>query len=360
MRPGARGPSPGPFAARPAPPRPPAERRGRSRLSGHVVARLLRRRSAPRLGGRRGPATSGSGSSTSAAVRSGSSSSTGPTGPRAATTRTILSVFFGSVLFAFLYFGLLEGWPPVSTLRAAARRGGLRYAPHRRAPGDGPRAGTREAGAPRSRRASARRAERIRPTVSSSASSPEPAFGLCASIVRSWTFGIPDEKVLRASDAPVRGALCLLPRSRGPGSRSPLPSCRLDARSPAGFRGPRASLEGSAGGTRTRSSRPRPRRRLPRSLRGARPAGDGVLLGPRRRGGARPLPRPSPRRRRSSRSSRRCADPGGRLSEEKALSVRNPELDEALGAPPRSRSPRPRASSRSVGRGKGGSPGPLA
>ncbi|MFI5181423.1 MAG: GYF domain-containing protein [Thermoanaerobaculia bacterium] len=42
-----------------------------------------------------------------------------------ATTRTILAVFFGSVLFSLLYFGLLEGWPPISALQAASSDAGL-------------------------------------------------------------------------------------------------------------------------------------------------------------------------------------------------------------------------------------------
>jgi RsiW-degrading membrane proteinase PrsW (M82 family) len=40
-----------------------------------------------------------------------------------ATSRTVLSVFLGSVLFAALYFGLLTRWPPVSTLASWAAPG---------------------------------------------------------------------------------------------------------------------------------------------------------------------------------------------------------------------------------------------
>jgi RsiW-degrading membrane proteinase PrsW (M82 family) len=39
------------------------------------------------------------------------------------TSRKVLAVFFGSVLFAVLYFGLLTGWPPVSTLARWAEPG---------------------------------------------------------------------------------------------------------------------------------------------------------------------------------------------------------------------------------------------
>lgn len=39
------------------------------------------------------------------------------------TSRRVLAVFFGSVLFAILYFGLLAGWPPVSALAPWAAPG---------------------------------------------------------------------------------------------------------------------------------------------------------------------------------------------------------------------------------------------
>lgn len=39
------------------------------------------------------------------------------------TSRTVLAVFFGSVLFAFLYFGLLARWPPVSAFASWAAPG---------------------------------------------------------------------------------------------------------------------------------------------------------------------------------------------------------------------------------------------
>ncbi len=120
----------------------------------------------------------------------------------AATTRTILSVFFGSVLFALLYFGLLEGWPPISTLRGAAAGAGF---------------GTRFIAALLGT-ALVQELGKVALLVLIARALGElnefgdglffgliagAGFGLCASIVRSWTFGIPDEKVLRASDAPV-------------------------------------------------------------------------------------------------------------------------------------------------------------
>jgi len=121
----------------------------------------------------------------------------------AATTRTILAVFFGSVLFAFLYFGLLEGWPPISSLQAASADAsfGMRFL--------AALAGT----------ALMQELGKLALFVLVARALGElnefgdglffgliagAGFGLCSSIVRSWSFGIPDEKLLRsAAEAPV-------------------------------------------------------------------------------------------------------------------------------------------------------------
>ncbi len=121
----------------------------------------------------------------------------------AATTRAVLAVFLGSVLFAFLYFGFLEGWPPVSALaRASADPGfGTRFLASL--------AGTalvQEVG----KMAFLVLVARALGELNESGDGlffgliAGAGFGLCASIVRSWSFGIPDERVLRtAAEAPL-------------------------------------------------------------------------------------------------------------------------------------------------------------
>ena len=120
-----------------------------------------------------------------------------------ATTRTIFTVFFGSVLFAFLYFGFLEGWPPVSTLAQASVDAsfGTRLLASL--------AGTaleQEIGKVALLALVARALGELNEfgdglffgLIAGA------GFGLCASIVRSWSFGIPDEKLLRAAaEAPL-------------------------------------------------------------------------------------------------------------------------------------------------------------
>lgn len=121
----------------------------------------------------------------------------------AATTRVILAVFFGSVLFAFLYFGLLEGWPPLSSLQAASVDAGF-----------GVRFLAALAGT-----ALVQELGKVALLVLIARALGElnefgdglffgliagAGFGLCASVVRSWSFGIPDEQLLRAAaEAPV-------------------------------------------------------------------------------------------------------------------------------------------------------------
>ena len=121
----------------------------------------------------------------------------------AATTRTILAVFFGSVLFAFLYFGLLEGWPPISSLAAASADTGF---------------GTRLVAA-LAGTALVQELGKVALLVLIARALGElnefgdglffgliagAGFGLCASLIRSWSFGIPDEKLLRSvAEAPI-------------------------------------------------------------------------------------------------------------------------------------------------------------
>lgn len=120
----------------------------------------------------------------------------------AATSRTVLAVFFGAVLFALLYFGVLVGWPPVSTLAFLS------------APEQGP--GARLLGAlggvalvqevgklalllfiARPLKELNGAADGLFHGLISGA-----AFGLCASLVQTWSFGAGDEGALRAAGDP--------------------------------------------------------------------------------------------------------------------------------------------------------------
>ncbi len=120
-----------------------------------------------------------------------------------ATTRTILAVLFGSVLFALLYFGLLEGWPPVSALRAAAPGAGFGT---RFLAGLAGTALVQELGkvvllvlVARTLGELNERGDGLFFGLVAGA-----GFGLCASIVRSWSIGVPDEKLLRGgAELPV-------------------------------------------------------------------------------------------------------------------------------------------------------------
>ncbi len=120
----------------------------------------------------------------------------------AATTRTILAVFSGSVLFALLYFGLLEGWPPISALQVVSADAGF---------------GTRLLAALLGT-ALVQEVGKVTLLVLVARALGElnefgdglffgliagAGFGLCVSIVRSWSLGIPDEKLLRGAEAPV-------------------------------------------------------------------------------------------------------------------------------------------------------------
>lgn len=120
----------------------------------------------------------------------------------AATTRTILAVFSGSVLFAVIYFGLLEGWPPVSAVPVLSANSGF---------------GTRLLAA-LAGTALVQEAGKVALLVLIARALGElndlgdglffgliagAGFGLCVSIVRSWSFSIPDEKLLRGAEAPA-------------------------------------------------------------------------------------------------------------------------------------------------------------
>ncbi len=109
------------------------------------------------------------------------------------TNRTTLAVFFGSLLFAALYLGLLANWPPVSTLApwsSAGRGFGLRFVAAL-----GGTALVQEAGkllvvilVARPLRELDAPADGLLCGLISGA-----AFGLCATVVRAWPLGTPSE-----------------------------------------------------------------------------------------------------------------------------------------------------------------------
>jgi len=111
-----------------------------------------------------------------------------------ATSRTVLAVFFGAVLFGLLYFGVLVEWPPVSTLAPLAAPG----------QGLGARLGAALGGAvlvqelgkvallvliARPLRELNGEADGLFYGLIAGA-----AFGLCASIVQTWSLGLATEE----------------------------------------------------------------------------------------------------------------------------------------------------------------------
>ena len=115
-----------------------------------------------------------------------------------ATSRTVLAVFSGSVLFAVLYFGLLASWPPVSTLAVWAAPG--HGFPLRLSAALGGAALVQEAGklallflVTRSIRAVDTVADGLFYGLIAGA-----AFGLCATLVHTWPIGPAGESALRS------------------------------------------------------------------------------------------------------------------------------------------------------------------
>ncbi len=114
------------------------------------------------------------------------------------TSRAVLAVFFGTLLFAALYLGLLAGWPPVSTLApwtAAGQGFGLRFVA-----GLGGTALVQEAGkllivffVARPMRELDTAADGLFFGLVAGA-----AFGLCVTVVQAWPLGNGGEGLLRS------------------------------------------------------------------------------------------------------------------------------------------------------------------
>jgi len=124
-----------------------------------------------------------------------------------ATSRTVLATFFGAVLFAFLYFGILAGWPPVSTLAPLAAPGN----------GLGARALAALAGTGLVQELGklALLVLIVRPLKELNSEADGlffgliagAAFGVCASIVQTWHGFAADDGALRAGAEPATTAL---------------------------------------------------------------------------------------------------------------------------------------------------------
>jgi RsiW-degrading membrane proteinase PrsW (M82 family) len=115
------------------------------------------------------------------------------------TSRTVLAVFFGSVLLAILYFGLLHDWPPVSTLAPWAAPGqgfGARLSA-----GLGGAALVQEFGKLALLLLIARSLGELNDGADGLFYGliTGAAFGLCASIISTGSLGLADESVLRGS-----------------------------------------------------------------------------------------------------------------------------------------------------------------
>lgn len=128
--------------------------------------------------------------------------------PEGVTSRTVLSVFFASVLFAFLYFGVLDERPPVSTLALWAAPG--RGVGARLLAALGGVALVQEAGkllvlllVGRAMKELNSRAEGLFLGLITGAS-----FGLCTSLFHGWPMSATDDTALRgAGEASVPAAL---------------------------------------------------------------------------------------------------------------------------------------------------------
>ncbi|HQR46188.1 MAG TPA: PrsW family glutamic-type intramembrane protease [Thermoanaerobaculia bacterium] len=125
----------------------------------------------------------------------------------AATSRTVLAVFFGAVLFALLYFGLLVSWPPVSTLAPlGAPEQGLGA---RLLGAFGGAALVQELGKLALLVLIARPLKELNGAADGLFYGliAGAAFGLCANLVQSWSLGAGDEGPLRVAGEPQAAAL---------------------------------------------------------------------------------------------------------------------------------------------------------